>query len=377
VGRTVTLVLADDHGTVLGALPPLRVATPYRQEVAEVVTAAAQTHGVPVTVLRLLTADGADVTYLAEVDGPVAARLRTVHVRLEPHPLRAPYAEIGGPAASLAWAEAAVGPAKATQLRTWNLSSIWRLDQATGPVWLKEVPAFFRHEGPLLSWLAGQYPGFAPRVLAVDGGRMLLADVPGPDRYGADAQDRVPMMRALHLVQRDAAAKLPQLRAVGVPDKPLADGIRRTVRRHGGPALLDGLDGRLAAIGACGLPDTLVHGDFHPGNVRGSVILDWGDSLIGQPVYDLHRMVEHLPGADETRLVAEWCRWWRDAVPGCDPQAAYTLSAPVVALRNAAAYADFLDRIEPSEHPYHADDVPAWLDRAAGSLATAPLATGP
>jgi hypothetical protein len=59
---------------------------------------------------------------------------------------------------------------------------------------------------------------------------------------------------------------------------------------------------------------------------------------------------------------------WREAVPGCAPERAYALSAPVVALRNAMAYADFLARIEPSEHPYHAGDVPAWLARAAALL---------
>jgi hypothetical protein len=38
---------------------------------------------------------------------------------------------------------------------------------------------------------------------------------------------------------------------------------------------------------------------------------------------------------------------------------------PIAALRNAAVYAHFLDNIEPSEHPYHAADVPFWLAEAA------------
>jgi hypothetical protein len=379
VGRTVTLVLVSPAGNLLGALPPFPVDTPWRQETAEVVAGAAREYGAEVTVLRLLAASGEQVTYLAETPTRPDTPLRTVDVDLRLHPLRAPYAEPGGPAATLAWAAATTGPAEAIQLRTWNLSSIWRLEVAsggreggaTGTVWLKEVPPFFRHEGALLSWLARRHPGLAPRPLAVDGGRMLLADVPGEDRYGASAEERVAMLRALHEVQREAPARLDELRGLGVPEKPLAEGIRRTVERYGDPALLDGLAARLTAIAGCGMPDTLVHGDFHPGNVRGDVILDWGDSFLGQPVFDLHRMVEDLPEPAAAPLVAEWCRWWRGAVPGCQPERAYALSAPVVALRNAMAYADFLDRIEPAEHVYHADDVRAWLERAAALLAAA------
>jgi hypothetical protein len=59
-----------------------------------------------------------------------------------------------------------------------------------------------------------------------------------------------------------------------------------------------------------------------------------------------------------------WAKLWREAVPGCDPQAAVEALRPVAALRNAAAYASFLANIEPNEHPYHAADVPFWLGEA-------------
>jgi len=37
---------------------------------------------------------------------------------------------------------------------------------------------------------------------------------------------------------------------------------------------------------------------------------------------------------------------------------------PNSTLRNAAVYSNFLNNIEPSEHPYHAADVPFWLAEA-------------
>ena len=54
--------------------------------------------------------------------------------------------------------------------------------------------------------------------------------------------------------------------------------------------LMGMLDRRLADATACGLPDTIVHGDFHPGNLRcdGAVLtlLDWGDAGVGHPLLD-------------------------------------------------------------------------------------------
>lgn len=89
-------------------------------------------------------------------------------VDLSPHPHRAPYAELGGPAATLDWATRALDrPVRGvTQQRTWNLSAIWRLDTDTGPVWVKHVPHFLAHEAAVLAWTG---PPLVPEVLAVPG----------------------------------------------------------------------------------------------------------------------------------------------------------------------------------------------------------------
>ena len=55
-------------------------------------------------------------------------------------------------------------------------------------------------------------------------------------------------------------------------------------------------------------------------------------------------------------------------VPGADPRRAAELLAPVAAARQAVLYQGFLDRIEPSEHPYHRADPALCLGRA-GTLA--------
>ncbi len=60
-----------------------------------------------------------------------------------------------------------------------------------------------------------------------------------------------------------------------------------------------GLLNRFPLLDECGLPDTIVHGDFHPGNWRSDggppVIVDFADAYVGNPVLDGLRACDFLP----------------------------------------------------------------------------------
>lgn len=399
MGRTVTLVLVDAAGQLLGALPPYRLEVPFWQEAGDVVAGARQHHGIEVDVLRLLHADrprppGGHLTMLAQPrtapTGPLLPVDADLTPDLAPHPRRAPWAVPGGPAASTGWAvdvlaRAGIPGAIAVQQRTWNLSAVWRLDVDGAPVaWLKQVPAFMAHEAAVLRLLADVAPGLAPRLIAAGAaGRQLLAHVPGEDRYGADADFRAAVAADFHPAQWHCSSRVGDLLAAGVPDgRSTPDRLAAVARPYHGaiPGLADlvaGLPGRLATVDACGLPDTLVHGDLHPGNVRcdgaARVIIDWGDAGVAHPAYDILRLTEDLPAEQAGALVAAWARRWRAHLPGTDPERAVALLRPVAALRAAATYAGFLEGIEPSERPYHEADVPDMLTAAvAATRATTP-----
>ena len=372
----MTLVLIDAAGRLLGELPPFEVEAPWWQEVADFPP--------EFPVLRLLHGDrpappGGHVTYLAEAAAePRPAGLRPAQLRpgdaeLLPHPNRAPYAEPGGPAASVAWAREHLPGVTAHQQRTWNLSAIWRLDSGGAPAaWLKQVPAFFAHEPTALTLVGRVAPGLVPRLLAAGPqGRMLLDHVPGEDRYGAGAQVCAAIAAAFHPVQAHFGGHLGELAAI--PDgRPSAERYARIAAPHyatipGLEMLVDELPRRLAAVAECGLPDTLVHGDLHPGNVRtgadgGLTIMDWGDCTVANPAFDILRLTGHLD--DPAPLLDAWAYRWRQTVPGSEPLRAAELLRPVAALRAAATYAAFLDAIEPTERPYHEADVPAGLAAA-------------
>ena len=362
--------------------------------------------GLHVIMLRLLDADrpqaapgGGHAVHLAQVvDGSLPPGLSLDPVPAVPahalvdQPLRATYARPGGPQADLAWADeilAAWGMERTgepKQIRTWNLSCIWVLPTATGPVWLKLVPSFFAHEGAMLALMA-PVTDAVPALLGHAGGRVLLVDVPGEDHYFAPTDVLRQMVPLLVSMQVAAVGRVEDLLATGAFDwrapgfdDMAADVVERTAdqldagTRAALSGLLAGLPGRHSAIAACGIPDTLVHGDFHPGNVRGDntrlVILDWGDSGVGHPLLDQAAFLERVPAQDRHLVMADWSALWRTAIPGSDPDRAADLLAPVAALRQAVLYRLFLDRIEPAERIYHYADPALWLRRAASAITT-------
>jgi hypothetical protein len=100
---------------------------------------------------------------------------------LDDQPRRHPFARPGGPSADLAWACALLADRglppteRPAQVRTWNLSSLWRVPVEGQTVWLKVVPHFFAHEGGLLALMAGTR---VPTVLGHEGTRLARARAP-------------------------------------------------------------------------------------------------------------------------------------------------------------------------------------------------------
>lgn len=400
-------MLVTPDGGPIGQLAPFPVATPWWPDVEPIVAGARDRLGTDVTVLRVLEVPpllsaGGHVTYLAEVERPLPAEPWAFEPwsgrlderwsgRLDEHPLRQTWARPGGPAADLAWASSVLadqglthsGPAE--QIKSWNLSSLWRVPTSEGRAWLKVVPPFFSHEGPLVARLADDAADVVPRLLAHQGARSLLADIPGEDQFEAEEPLLLRMVTSLVDLQARWIDRLDELLELGLPDwrgpalaEAIASIVQRTApeldeaQRRALDRFVRGLPDRFASVDACGLPDTLVHGDFHPGNLRTDgrslVLLDWGDSGIGHPLLDRAAFLDRIPEDAQAPVRDHWDQAWREAVSGCDPERAAGLLAPVAAARQAVIYQRFLDRIEPSEHPYHQDDPPAWLRRTASLL---------
>lgn len=412
MSRVIRLMICSGSGELLGALPGFSVDSPWWSEIQPVVEGALATFGVEVVILRLLSADsptpmsGGIVRYLAELVGGLPAGLALAAVDADAdggeQPLRAAWARPGGVAATIAWADSVLlglgrwrtGPA--VQVKSWNLSSALRLPTTEGNAWCKSVPPFMAHEGTLISMIAAGDPTIVPPLLGSDPETrtVLLGDVAGEDQWVAPEERLIEMVRRLVALQAQwagrtgelLAAGLSDFRAISLPARFGALLARPDVRAQLTGAELATLDAlvadlpaRLDALAACGLPETLVHGDFHPGNWRfgsgGLVLLDWGDAGVGHPLFDwAHSFLGYVPEGMRGNVRDAWLEAWRAKRPNSDRARAADLIRPIAALRAALVYQGFLDGIEPSERIYHEADVPEclrWAVREAGGVAPA------
>jgi Ser/Thr protein kinase RdoA (MazF antagonist) len=348
-------------------------------------------------VLRLLSVDGGEgardghVTYHVEALGlPDPSRLDHLPVDqggLTGHQeFRSPWARPDGLRELLDWASGTLASAgrpvtgPVEQRRTWNLAGLFRLPTARGPVWLKATPHFAADEAMVIGAFAAVDRGLVPTVLGAGDGRMLMEHIPGEDCWGASAETVQAVVGRFVAAQAALASRRPP----GLRDGRAAALVTQVGALLDGPvaqeltaeevAVARELANGWADLAGCGLPDTVVHGDFHPGNWRSDgppVVVDFADAHWGQPVLDALRLCDFL--TEEVRPVAvrAWVDAWTAHRPASDPVRALRLAECLAPLAYAVRYQEFLDGIEPSERLYHESD-PAAEIRTAVRLARNP-----
>ena len=236
-------------------------------------------------------------------------------------------------------------------------------------------PALRRRQPAAIAAFAEVDPGLVPAVLASAPGPATARHVPGTERR--DPPPRVVADTVRRFVAAQARLTQPP---PGLPDRRpeiLAAAVRELLDGPVGaeltPGELDaahGMQGRGRCWPACGLPDTVVHGDFHPVNWRydggPAVVLDWADAHLGNPVLDGLRAIDFLPPGLRSAAADAWTGWTA-AVPRSRPAEALRIAGPLAHFAYAVRYQEFLDNIEPSERVYHRGD-PAASIRAALAL---------
>lgn len=247
-------------------------------------------------------------------------------------------------------------------------------------MWLKATPAFASDEASVIEAFARVDPSLVPVLLGAGEGRMLVEHIPGEDCWDATAgvvADGV----GRFVAAQAALARSPGDRPAGLRDRRAAVIVEEIGALLDGGAVPELTTGERAAalalsrrwrdLEACGLPGTIVHGDFHPGNWRSDggppVVVDFADAYFGDPVLDGLRLRDFLPETRRADAERAWITAWSAQVPGCDPARALTIGGPLAHLAYAVRYQEFLDGIEPDERVYHAGDPAAVIRHALAS----------
>lgn len=262
----------------------------------------------------------------------------------DPPPLRARWARPGWHARATGWIRAALEDAGRSAggdieiRRLWGISATARVAAADGSVaWFKAVFPHFAAEVPITRFLESVAPNAGPHVIASDddAGWLLLDDVGGePIGLEASEEQLASAIRSLVRIQAAMVGREGELRAAGVADRPLrllADDVAAAMRE---PAAIEGPQvtperlGRVVDwvrrqsdwLASLGLPDTLLHGDFHVFNVierdGAPVIIDWSDAALSHPLLEIGPWFGHprAPGnADRAWMT------WLDALSAIGP----------------------------------------------------------
>lgn len=291
-----------------------------------------------------------------------------------PPPFRPPWTQTGWLDGVIEWMSARLrernlvplGPP--VQVKTWSISCVLRQPIVGGDVFFKAVPAVFAQEPRLTEQLARRAPDCLPDVLATDAkqGWLLLRGLTGKTlgnfpqsaweqaarRFARLQVELVPdaaLLRAWGCVERPLSALPAQLETL------LSELQRADVRALYGVteaqaeqvhALLPALTARCAALAACGLPETLVHGDLHGGNIfwhdHRPVLFDWSDGALAPPFFDLLVFRADLPDGKDPQAQCDfrdaYLEPWRSLVPHERLLAAWNHALALAPVYHALSY---------------------------------------
>jgi hypothetical protein len=310
---------------------------------------------------------------------------------------RPPWSRPGWLAQAVTWIESElsrldyslVGPV--TPLNSWALSCVLRAPTTRGDVYFKaaiESPLFV-NEPVILTELATLFPGHIPQPLSIDAARrwMLLGDFGQPVGDAPTIAAQVEMVRLFARIQLTAVHHRPHLLAIGCLDRRLGRLATQIEALINDTAALKGLSGaeveqlqqsapRLQAmcqaLAGYGIPETLIHGDLHLGNVASQdgrmLFFDWTDAAISHPFLDMIAIFSPANETDQDPLRDAYLAHWSAYGSPAQLQEAWQLAERLSALYQAISYQHILAGLEESSRNGIGNVIPHYLRKAMRPL---------
>jgi hypothetical protein len=260
--------------------------------------------------------------------------------------------------------------------RMWCLSAVLRIPTDRGHAWFKATCEHFHGEAAITRVLAEHFPDLVPVLLAEEDDLAWLL----MDQLSGAADERAPdaalaLAPVFSEVQIASMDLRDELLAAGCPDRGLAhtlEGFRGVLAESlelsslsneevaTARAVGDEVEALVEEFWACGLPDTLSHGDLHLGNVAydGSQlrVFDWTDACLSHPFLDGGHLArfnaestnEHSP--PDPSLAAAFADRWRTEYPEANIDRALALAPLVNLVFQAVSHEGILRGIEERSH---------------------------
>lgn len=270
------------------------------------------------------------------------------------------------------------------QFSHWGLACILCAHTSIGDIYFKVASrqALFTPEPPLLKGLALFYPDHVPTLLAVDAERdwMLLADFGQPLEWQAPITVHQEILRLLAQMQIASAPRVNELLALGCSDRRLEkletqiDALINDADTLAGleeaeidqlRAFAPHLKARCAQLAGYGVPQTLVHGDLHLGNVaysRGNYLFfDWTDASVAHPFFDTISIFYKEDATIQAHLRDAYLAPWVVFEPMERLLEIWELAWPLCALHQVISYQHIVANLEGPSQQDMADGLLDWL----------------
>jgi aminoglycoside phosphotransferase (APT) family kinase protein len=248
------------------------------------------------------------------------------------------------------------------QFKQFNLSALIRAETTAGTMYFKASVSMplFCHEAKMMQTLGALLPQYIPAPIAIDEERhwMLSED------FGTDLRSNQPDLPTLQRMAKTYAAL--QIHTTSMLDTLLNSGCldrrlevlasqidelmadedcvaglseeERAEWKNSAPTL----KALCQTLATYNVPYTLVHGDFHAGNVtlRGDDLLffDWTDACVAHPFFDLPVMVNFDAKDNATALEDAYLACWTAYEPMERLREAYNIAYILGSLHQAVSY---------------------------------------
>ena len=269
-------------------------------------------------------------------------------------------------------------------VRNWSLSYVLRAKTGHGDYYFKTVAKLplFVNEARFVKTLAGLFPQavLTPTAVQTEQDWMLLPALERIINWDAPLPQRKVFLRRFAWLQRSAVAHEETLLAAGCLDRRLqwmqaqiapliqADICQEALNEDEVVALIGQIP-RLQAVcsvlAEAPVPQTLVHGDLHGGNVgrqNGKIFFfDWTDACLSHPFFDMVDIFYEEDTAVQTQLRDAYLSEWTAFAAISELLKIWNLAEIGAAIHHAISYWQILVNIEPRARGELEHMLPFWL----------------